>query len=397
MFINCRHCHALVATDPATDLPPEHCPRCRGVLRRPDATPAPIAAPPATLPPEPATAGTAGRGAVAGDPASAADAASGAGAAPAAAQDAGTATAPALAADTHAVAHAAAPAPPAATGPAAISGAGAESDAAPVAGHASAQPDRDGAAPEPAPSEARDAPSSGAAEAQAVEVATTAAAVDAPSEAVAPATIADPGQDQEPSPAVVDAAASSAPPADEARATDAPAGVPPAPAFSPAHPGTVRATRRGRLAAAAAIVALVLLLAVQIVLADRERLAADAAWRPLVATACGVLGCEVPPWREPAAITLVSREVRPHPAQPDALRVRASFRNDARWAQAWPRLVLVLSDVNGRPVAARAFEPDEYLGAAPPALLEPGQAADIEFDIAEPSVATVAYAFDFRP
>src|SRR5688572_18198087 len=37
MFINCRHCHALVATDPATDLPPERCPRCRGVLRRPHA------------------------------------------------------------------------------------------------------------------------------------------------------------------------------------------------------------------------------------------------------------------------------------------------------------------------------------------------------------------------
>src|SRR5690606_14914701 len=37
MFINCRHCHTLVATDPATDLPPERCPRCAGVLRRTDA------------------------------------------------------------------------------------------------------------------------------------------------------------------------------------------------------------------------------------------------------------------------------------------------------------------------------------------------------------------------
>ena len=35
MFVNCKHCNALVATDPATDLPPERCPRCAGVLREP--------------------------------------------------------------------------------------------------------------------------------------------------------------------------------------------------------------------------------------------------------------------------------------------------------------------------------------------------------------------------
>ncbi|MDN5782674.1 MAG: hypothetical protein L0H23_11775, partial [Luteimonas sp.] len=33
MFINCPLCKALVATDPATDLPPEHCPRCAAKLR----------------------------------------------------------------------------------------------------------------------------------------------------------------------------------------------------------------------------------------------------------------------------------------------------------------------------------------------------------------------------
>lgn len=148
--------------------------------------------------------------------------------------------------------------------------------------------------------------------------------------------------------------------------------------------------------AAVAIAALALLLALQIVLADRERLAADARWRPLVAATCGALGCEVPPWREPSAFVLVAREVRPHPDAGDALRVRASFRNDARWPQAWPRLLLTLSDVDGRAVAARAFEPDEYLGSAPGAPMAPGQSADIALDIHEPSAATVSYAFDFR-
>src|SRR3546814_14603755 len=32
MFINCPFCKALVATNPATDQPPEHCPRCAAKL-----------------------------------------------------------------------------------------------------------------------------------------------------------------------------------------------------------------------------------------------------------------------------------------------------------------------------------------------------------------------------
>ncbi len=184
------------------------------------------------------------------------------------------------------------------------------------------------------------------------------------------------------------------PPLDDASATTDPA----APVFTarPAGAAARPTDRRRRTLVAVAIATLALLLALQIVLADRERLAADAHWRPLVAAACGLLGCEVPPWREPSAIVLVSRDVRPHPDAGNALRVRASFRNDARWPQAWPRLLLTLSDVDGRAVAARAFEPVEYLGSTPGSPMATGQTADIELDIHEPSVATVSYAFDFR-
>ena len=143
------------------------------------------------------------------------------------------------------------------------------------------------------------------------------------------------------------------------------------------------------------IVALLALLGLQIVLADRERLAADARWRPLVTGICGVLGCSVQPWREPQAFVLLAREVAPHPQHRDALRARASFRNDARWPQPWPQLLLTLSDVDGRAVAARAFTPDQYLGGAPGTpLVGPGQTVDIALEIREPSVETVSYAWD---
>ncbi|TAK37694.1 MAG: DUF3426 domain-containing protein [Lysobacteraceae bacterium] len=147
----------------------------------------------------------------------------------------------------------------------------------------------------------------------------------------------------------------------------------------------------------AVIVVLALALCVQVVLADRESLAADARWRPAVTGACMVLRCEVPPWREPAALTLVRRDVRPLPGHPGVLHVSAEFRNDAVWPQAWPVLVLSLADVDGRTVGSRAFQPREYLGEAPTqSTLASGHSARIEMDLVEPAPGVVAFTFDFR-
>lgn len=147
----------------------------------------------------------------------------------------------------------------------------------------------------------------------------------------------------------------------------------------------------------AIVAALALLLCVQVVLADREALAADARWRPVVIGACAVLRCDVPPWREPEALTLVRRDVRPLPGHPGVLRVSAEFRNDAVWPQAWPVLVLALDDVDGRTVGSRAFQPREYLGEAPTqSTLASGHSARIEMDLVEPAPGVVAFTFDFR-
>lgn len=145
------------------------------------------------------------------------------------------------------------------------------------------------------------------------------------------------------------------------------------------------------------IAALALLFALQLLLAQRHELAADPRWRPLVTGACGVLRCDVPAWREPAAFTMLQRSVRPQPNAPGVLAVDASFRNDARWPQPWPTLVLSLSDVDGRPVGVRAFAPAEYRGAhRPDDRLLPGQSANVTFQVIEPAPRIVAFTFDFR-
>jgi Protein of unknown function (DUF3426) len=167
------------------------------------------------------------------------------------------------------------------------------------------------------------------------------------------------------------------------------------PSFVRGSNRTAVAPRERWLPAAAA--ALTLVLALQWLLADRARLAADAQWRPLLSTLCRMLACDLPPWREPTAFTLLQRDVRQHPGVPGALRVSATFRNDARWSQPWPELRLSLSDVNGQTAGERSFRADEYLGGAPsqPELAS-GESATVAMDVLEPAARIVAYDFSFR-
>ena len=191
--------------------------------------------------------------------------------------------------------------------------------------------------------------------------------------------------------AATELAAASAPATVAAPATNA---VPP-PSFTrrSVEPATSR-----RIAAWQWLAFGVLLLALllQLLLADRARLAAKADWRPLLATLCDTLHCELPPWREPQAFTMIERDVAPVAGTPAGLQVRATFRNDARWAQPWPRMQLSLADADGRIVGARMFEPREYLGKTPTALIASGQSAEIAFRIREPTTPAASFQFEFH-
>ncbi len=147
----------------------------------------------------------------------------------------------------------------------------------------------------------------------------------------------------------------------------------------------------------AALAGLVLLLALQLLLAQRRELAADARWRPYVSALCTVAGCELPPWHEPAAFTMIQRNVRAKPGSPGVLAVEASFRNDAHWPQPWPTLLLGLSDVDGRLAGQRAFTPGEYRPDRKATdVLLPGQSANVTLEVIEPAPRIVAFTFDFR-
>lgn len=231
---------------------------------------------------------------------------------------------------------------------------GTEADPGKDSGRTAAEPDEDKTAPAPGLEEAEPAPAPGV------------ATPSVPESAPAPAT-----------PTLVAAAPAK-----------------PAPSF--AHGGAGSRSGTG-WKIPATIAGLALLLVLQLLLSDRAQLAADARWRPWLTTLCGALHCSLPPWREPSAFVLLARDVRPHPSRSGALRVTATFRNDARWPQPWPRLRLTLSDIDGRPVAARDFSAREYLDAAPTQdELASGQSATVAMDVLEPAAHSVAFDFELH-
>jgi len=142
---------------------------------------------------------------------------------------------------------------------------------------------------------------------------------------------------------------------------------------------------------------LLLALALQVVLADRARLAADPEWRPRILALCNALGCSVPPWHEPTAFQVTARDLRPHPNAAGALLVTATFRNDAVYPQAWPQLQLSLANLDGDALGLRRFSPREYLGSEPASpWIGPGQSASVTLEVLDPGKRAVSFEFDFR-
>lgn len=146
-----------------------------------------------------------------------------------------------------------------------------------------------------------------------------------------------------------------------------------------------------------AVPLLTLLLVLQIVLADRARLAGDRTWRPRIVALCNVLRCSVPAWREPAAFHITSRDVRPHPSAAGVLLVSATFRNDAEFGQAWPTLQLSLANLDGDSLGLRRFAPRQYLGSEPATpQIGAGQSATLTLEIVDPGKRAVTFDFEFH-
>lgn len=112
-----------------------------------------------------------------------------------------------------------------------------------------------------------------------------------------------------------------------------------------------------------AVVFLLLVFIIQYSYFMRDDLARYSELRPWVQTLCGVLDCELPMQQNVDLIKLTHRDITVHPRVKGALLINAVFVNTASYTQPFPLMQITLSDVGGRVIAKRRFQPAEYLDA----------------------------------
>jgi predicted Zn finger-like uncharacterized protein len=113
----------------------------------------------------------------------------------------------------------------------------------------------------------------------------------------------------------------------------------------------------------AGVVTLLIVFILQYSYFMRDDLARYDELRPWVQTMCGVLNCDLPMQQNVDLIKLTHRDITVHPRVKGALLINAVFVNTAGYTQPFPLMQITLSDVGGRVIAKRRFQPAEYLDA----------------------------------
>ena len=155
-------------------------------------------------------------------------------------------------------------------------------------------------------------------------------------------------------------------------------------------------TSRSRWIWRALAAPLVLLLAIQLVHYNRASLARHPRLGGPLMSVYRALGVPLTPDWNLHAYEVRQWGVTSDPSVPGTLKVRASIKNLAAFAQPYPLLKLVLEDRWGEQVRAREFEPGEYLEPtiAPGRLLAPAEQTNATIAIVDPGPDAESFRFD---
>ena len=83
--------------------------------------------------------------------------------------------------------------------------------------------------------------------------------------------------------------------------------------------------------------------------------------KPLLSSACKLLGCKIELMTNIGLIKLDGAELQAMPDKPNIVIFSATMRNSAAYRQAYPKLELTLTDLTNHALARRYFAPSEYL------------------------------------
>ena len=129
----------------------------------------------------------------------------------------------------------------------------------------------------------------------------------------------------------------------------------------------------------------------------RDDLARYPELRPWVQKMCEIAQCDMPMQQNVDLIKLTHRDITIHPRVKGALLINAVFVNNASFTQPFPLMQITLSDMNGRIIAKRRFQPTEYLDADVNLRrgMMPNNPVQIVLEIADPGKDAVNFEFNF--
>lgn len=137
------------------------------------------------------------------------------------------------------------------------------------------------------------------------------------------------------------------------------------------------------------------LLIVQLIVFEGDRMVQSARMRPWLDIVCKTVDCELPPYKDLRRIQIFDRALRPDSMRDDALEFQLVFANQSNLPQMLPNLKLVLTELNGSPVAERIFTPTEYLPEGETVSLMPvGKPFEIRLLLAKPSHDVGGFTFE---
>ncbi|MDE1461251.1 DUF3426 domain-containing protein [Spartinivicinus poritis] len=130
-----------------------------------------------------------------------------------------------------------------------------------------------------------------------------------------------------------------------------------------------------------------------------DEYATKLSWRPYYATACKLIGCELPPLVDVGKVVSRKLIVRSHPKFQNALVIDTVIINKARFQQPFPLIEFSFSDLSGQLVATRQFAPDEYLSgeAAGLTMMPSNVPVRLSLDVVDPGPTAVNYNISFSP
>lgn len=141
------------------------------------------------------------------------------------------------------------------------------------------------------------------------------------------------------------------------------------------------------------ITIMVIGLVVQLTVFEGEQLVQNPDLRSWFEELCALFQCELPSYRDPAAIDVLEQSLEP--SEENVLEFRIAMVNASRFQQAFPRIKLDLIRLNGAPLAQRIFFPEEYFPQPPaiPSRMAVGKAFEIRLEIVNPHDQVGGYHF----